>query len=331
MNVHGIYSRMFGTENVVVSDTLFCVGEKQYPILDGVIILLDQSQYTPLVQSKLAKQQESNLPESNASPFAKEIQTSFGSEWQRYNAILSEHKREFDMYFDCVDLESLKGETICDLGCGIGRWSYFLTDICDTVVLVDFSDAIFEAKRNLHDKRNCLFFMGDIKRLPFDSMCFDFVFSLGVLHHLPTNCLNEVRQLSRFSPQLLIYLYYALDNRPFYYRWIFGAVTLIRKGVSRITNSLFRIAFAKFVCIAVYCPAILLGGFLSLFKLGKLVPLYEGYRGNTLKRIEQDVYDRFFTQIEQRVSKKEIMTLKDTFSEIIISDQLPYWHFVCKK
>jgi hypothetical protein len=65
--------------------------------------------------------------------------------------------------------------------------------------------------------------------------------------------------------------------------------------------------------------------------MGNLIPLYEGYRGNSLKRIEQDVYDRFFTQIEQRVTRKEIMSLKDTFSEIVISEGLPYWHFTCKK
>ncbi|MGB7566536.1 MAG: hypothetical protein WBM07_01640, partial [Chitinivibrionales bacterium] len=132
-------------------------------------------------------------------------------------------------------------------------------------------------------------------------------------------------------PRLLIYLYYALDNRPFYFRWIFFAVTVVRKTVSSIDNPFFRTAFAKLVCLVIYYPAILLGTCLSLFKLEKLVPLYEGYHGDSLKRIEQDVYDRFFTQIEQRVSRKEILSLKDTFSEVFIPDSLPYWHFICKK
>jgi hypothetical protein len=51
----------------------------------------------------------------------------------------------------------------------------------------------------------------------------------------------------------------------------------------------------------------------------------------SLTRIRQDVYDRFFTSIEQRVSKQEILELSDTFSEIVISDEVPYWHFLCKK
>ena len=61
------------------------------------------------------------------------------------------------------------------------------------------------------------------------------------------------------------------------------------------------------------------------------VPFYSIYGHMNLGRIRQDVYDRFFTRIEQRVSKKEILKLSDTFSEIIVSDGLPYWHFLCRK
>jgi len=330
MNVQHALSRLFGNAAVALSESQLCVGDKTFPVVDGVIVLLAPSQYTPQVRARLNKPSSPGEDKQTA-VFVREIQTSFGSEWQRYKSILPEHKREFDMYFDCVDRDSLRGKMLCDLGCGIGRWSHFVADLCESVVLVDFSDAIFEARQNLKDKSNCLFFMADIKRLPFQDSCFDFIFSLGVLHHLPTNCLDEVRSLSRFAPELLIYLYYGLDNRPFYFRWIFDLATGVRTRVSRVDNALFRIAFAKFVCLTVYCPAIFLGTVLSLFKMGALIPLYEGYRGNSLKRIEQDVYDRFFTQIEQRVTRKEIMSLKDTFSEIVISEGLTYWHFTCKK
>jgi ubiquinone/menaquinone biosynthesis C-methylase UbiE len=331
MNLPHTLTRLFSDKDITMSASQLCVGDKVFPIIDDVVILLDPARYTPLVRAKLTGRSTAPSREKQASPFAEEIQSSFGSEWQQYNTILSEHKREFDMYFDCMDLSALQGKTVCDLGCGIGRWSYFIADRCDTIVLIDFSDAIFEARKNLSDKKNCLFFMADIKDLPLRENSFDFVFSLGVLHHLPTNCIDEVRRLAHYAPILLIYLYYALDNRPFYFRWIFGAVTAVRQVVSGIHNGFFRMAFAKLVCLTVYYPAILLGTFLSLFKLEKSVPLYEGYRGNSFKRIEQDVYDRFFTQIEQRVSKKEILSLKDTFSEIVVSDRLPYWHFICKR
>ena len=108
------------------------------------------------------------------------------------------------------------------------------------MVLIDFSDAIFEARRNLKEADNCIFFMGDLKKLPFRDDFADFLFSLGVLHHLPADCLDEVRNLKRFARKILIFLYYALDNRPLYFRMILKAVTLVRGMICRVRNELFR-------------------------------------------------------------------------------------------
>ena len=42
-------------------------------------------------------------------------------------------------------------------------------------------------------------------------------------------------------------------------------------------------------------------------------------------------YDRFFTSVEQRVSRSQIMKLTDTYSEVLVSPGPSYWHFVCKR
>ena len=39
-----------------------------------------------------------------------------------------------------VDIEKLQEKRVSDLGCGNGRWSYFLKDKCREIILVDFSD-----------------------------------------------------------------------------------------------------------------------------------------------------------------------------------------------
>ena len=77
-------------------------------------------------------------------------------------------------------------------------------------------------------------------------------------------------------------------------------------------------------------PFIYLGKILKPFGLSNYAPLYEIYNGKSIQRIKQDVYDRFFTRIEQRVTKKQIMTLNDSFQKITVSDHLPYWHFKCE-
>lgn len=305
------------------------VDNARYPIINDVIILSKPSEYTDFVKKELRIKDAANNRE--VEDFARDIQYTFSKEWEQYNEILPEHKGEFLEYFDLVPLALLQNLRICDLGCGNGRWSYYLKDVCKEMILIDFSDAIFIARKNLTNANNCLFFMMDLKNLPFkDNFC-DFLFCLGVLHHLPTPCLNEVINLKRFAPTLLIYLYYSLDNKPIYFRLVLKIVTLLRMHLCRIKSPIFREIFSQFGTFFFYIPLIFLGQLLKPVGLGKYIPLYETYNEKSIKRIRQDVYDRFFTRIEQRVCRKEILELKNTFTNIIISENKPYWHFLCKR
>jgi SAM-dependent methyltransferase len=304
---------LFGTDDLAVETSVLRVGTQCFPIVNDVIILSD--------------------PQQRADPatYAADIQYTFGEEWKTYNAILPEHRKEFTEYFDIVDLNTLKSARVCDLGCGMGRWSYFLKDACRELILVDFSEAIFMARKNLADSSNALFFMCDLKRLPFRENFADFLFCLGVLHHLPTPCLDEVRRLKSAAPRLLIFLYYALDNRPWYFRALLQGVTALRLTVSRVRSNLFRKFFSWAGTWLIYMPLVSLGRVCELVGAGHFIPLYEYYHDKSVKRIEQDVYDRFFTRIEQRVSRQEILGLQDSYRRVIVSDHFPYWHFICER
>jgi len=85
------------------------------------------------------------------------------------------------------------------------------------------------------------------------------------------------------------------------------------------------------IAVGVYIPFILLGRILKPVGLSQYIPLYEAYNRRSFRGIFQDVYNRFFARIEQRFTKKQISALVDTFSNIIISDKMPYWHFICKR
>jgi SAM-dependent methyltransferase len=300
---------VFGSTDIELTDKSLRVGDRFYPIVDDVIVLLD-----PV--------------DERSAPFAEDIQYTFGAEWREHRQVLPEHAAEFEQYFDLIDLATLKDARVCDLGCGNGRWSTFLKDRCRELVLVDFSDAIYVARQNLRDAPNCLFFKGDITRLPFAADFTDFMFCLGVLHHLPVPCLEATKQLKKYAPRLLIFLYYALDNRPLYFRALLGLVTAARKFLARIRSPLFRTAFSFIGTVFVYLPLVLLGRLLDPLGLARYVPLYEFYRNKSFKRIRQDVYDRFFTRIEQRVTRAQILTLQSHFKSVTISDHLPYWHFL---
>ena len=35
--------------------------------------------------------------------------------------------------------------------------------------------------------------------------------------------------------------------------------------------------------------------------------------------------------IEQRVARRDILRLTDAFTDIVVSDGIPYWHFLCRR
>jgi SAM-dependent methyltransferase len=318
---------LFGRQDVNLVEAGLEVGDRLYPIVDGVIVLLDEDQYPDSLRGRMAMSSGTR----STPAFAADIQHSFGAEWGEYSEILPEHEREFADYFDLVPLASLHGLRVGDLGCGSGRWSHFLRSHCRERILVDFSDAIFVARRNLAGDEGALFFMADVTRLPFRSGFADFILCLGVLHHLPIPALQAVRALARKAPKALVYLYYSLDNRPWHYRALLRGATVARRLTARVRNERARSLLAWAGAVGIYRPLVLLGSALELAGRGSVVPLFETYRGKSLRRIRQDVYDRFFTRIEQRVSRAEIEGLRDTFDEVTISPRIPYWHFLLER
>jgi SAM-dependent methyltransferase len=311
-----IVARLFGVEPVelTVAKDSFAVHGQSYPIDRGVV-LLD------------SKTVDSAAPKGTG----EDVRRSFSEEWQTYSSILPEHETEFAAYFDLVDLATLKTATVADLGCGSGRWSVKLAPSCHAIVLIDFSDAIFVAKENLRDVSNAVFFRGDVTDLPFANDCFDFQFSLGVLHHLERPCLPVAKELMRLSPETLFYLYYALDNRPTYYQVMLAMVTGVRRGLGKVHSEWARKQLARTIAVGVYRPMVGLGSLIERLGVKAPVPLYETYKNKSIDRIEQDAYDRFFTSIEQRVSRAQITNAFEGSFEVKFSESEPFWHFLVQR
>ena len=128
----------------------------------------------------------------------------FGEEWNLYN--YSNHDTEteeiFKDYFDIFPWDKKKNvELNClDLGCGTGRWSKILSRHVKQILLMDpSSKALNIAKQNLSGIKNVNFLNSKFQDAEFKNENFDFVFSLGVLHHMDNpfkgcqvlaNCLN---------------------------------------------------------------------------------------------------------------------------------------------
>ncbi|MGH7075641.1 MAG: class I SAM-dependent methyltransferase, partial [Stellaceae bacterium] len=175
----GVLRRTFAGKSVTLGKNSLIVEEQTYPIVDDVIILLPKMQWPSRLQGSGMSSDRDNTKRGS---FSEEIQHTFGVQWNKFSVLMEEHEKEFEEYFDLTGTEGFKDQVLCDLGCGMGRWSYFLAPHCRNIILVDFSDAIFAARHTLRDAPNALFFMADINALPFAAEFTDFLFCLGVLH-----------------------------------------------------------------------------------------------------------------------------------------------------
>lgn len=138
---------------------------------------------------------------------------SFGFQWQRYNLtqLDTEECRESEKDFrkrTGFMPEDLKGKLVLDVGCGMGRFAEVATRWGARVVGIDLSAAAQVAARNLAD-RDFVALQADVFALPFALETFDYIYSIGVLHHTP-DCEKAVKALPPFlkpGGYLAVWLY----------------------------------------------------------------------------------------------------------------------------
>jgi SAM-dependent methyltransferase len=108
---------------------------------------------------------------------------SFGRQWNKYEVAHDDEDRATFQAKTGVRLDDLKGLRVLDAGCGGGRYSKVCGEAGTTLVGADHSDAVSKARQLCAHLPNVAFVQADLKHLPFEPRSFDFVFSIGVMHH----------------------------------------------------------------------------------------------------------------------------------------------------
>ncbi|HEY0658490.1 MAG TPA: class I SAM-dependent methyltransferase [Pyrinomonadaceae bacterium] len=261
----------------------------------------------------------------------KQVVDGFGDEWSRFDqSELSDDElgKMFDEYFNIFPWEKLPAGAIgFDLGCGSGRWAKVVAPRVGELHLIEPSEALEVAKRNLQNFDNCKFHRASVANIPLNDDSCDFGYSLGVLHHIPDTeaglraCVNKLKSGAPF----LLYLYYRFDNRPIWFKAMWKMSDLIRRGVSKMPYSL-RFGVSQILAGIVYFP--LARTALILEKSGtdvKGFPLSQ-YRNNSFYTMRTDALDRFGTRLEKRFTKKEMMEMMGNCGlENISFGEIPFW------
>jgi SAM-dependent methyltransferase len=79
----------------------------------------------------------------------------------------------------------LNGKFVLDAGVGAGRFTEVASRFDAEVIGVDLSLAVEAAYASIGSRPNVNIVQADIFHLPFKEQTFDFIFSIGVLHHTP--------------------------------------------------------------------------------------------------------------------------------------------------
>jgi ubiquinone/menaquinone biosynthesis C-methylase UbiE len=260
----------------------------------------------------------------------------FGEEWSTFRqdeTNLAREQREaiFENYFRIFpwDLLPSDGGTGADVGCGTGRWAMMVAPRVAHLHLVDASpDALAVARENLGGQKNVTFHAASVADIPLPARSLDFAFSLGVLHHVPDTqaAIDAIAQKLKVGAPFLVYLYYAFDNRPGWYRALWMLSNGMRLVVSRLPHRI-RLVITEVIAAVIYWPLARLAALLMRFGVSRRTLPLSWYADKSFYVMRTDAYDRFCTRLEKRFTRAQIeqMLTQAGFENIRFSDSPPYW------
>jgi ubiquinone/menaquinone biosynthesis C-methylase UbiE len=189
-------------------------------------------------------------------------------------------------------------------------------------------EALDVARRNLSAMRNVKFHQASVDAIPLADNSQDFGYALGVLHHVPNTraaLCDCVRKLKSGAP-FLLYIYYALDGRPSWFRALWKGSDLLRRQISHLPFGI-RKGVTTAIAATVYWPLARAARFTETLGVDvRNMPL-SGYRQVSFYTMKTDALDRFGTSLEQRFLRDQIeeMMTDAGLVDIRFSEDPPFW------
>jgi SAM-dependent methyltransferase len=166
--------------------TVQCADGHQFPIRQAIPRFVDESAY--------------------AEPF--------GTQWLRWSKtqidtdLRDESARAF-VAKTGVELHELRNTCVLEVGCGAGRFLRLCVAAGATAAGIDVTRAVEASAENITAAGTATLAQADLFAPPFAAGSFDFVYSLGVLHHTPDTyaALRAIAPLVRPGGRLSLWVY----------------------------------------------------------------------------------------------------------------------------
>ena len=188
----------------------------------------------------------------------------FGWQWQHFTQEDPGYAAQFLGWIAPVKSEFFRGKVVLEGGCGKGRHTQVAASWgALDVIGVDLSVAVETAYRATQQLPNAHIVQADIYRLPFRRV-FDYAFSVGVLHHLPSprEGFHSLASKVKSGGHISAWIYGAENNE-----WITRWVNPIRKKLTSQMDQRTLLQLSKIPAAAMYLATKLVYG--PLNKNGK--------------------------------------------------------------
>ncbi len=257
---------------------------------------------------------------------------SFSDQWVRYDQSGMSNKEAlkiFKNYFSIFPWKKLpKSSEGFDMGCGTGRWAKFVAPKVGKLHCIDPSQSIKVAKKKLRKYKNIKYHNKSLDSSGLKNRSQDFGYLLGVLHYVPDaqSAIKSCVKLLKPGAPILFYIYYSLDNRPLWFRYLWNFSNILRLIISRLPK-FFNFFVCDLIALFIYFPLAKISKFFNLIGFNfENFPLYF-YRNLSFYVMRTDSRDRFGTPLEKRYSKNEIhqMMKKAGLENINFKSSAPFW------
>jgi len=226
----------------------------------------------------------------------------FGYEWGKYCEILPIYQEQFDRWTSPLIRKSeWKGKKFLDVGCGIGRNSYWpLTYGASEALCIDVDNRTLECARSNLKKFNCASVVNRSAYQINENDRFDIAFSIGVIHHLesPKLALENMVESVKSGGSVLIWVYGYENNE-----WIVKYFDPLRK----VLFSKLPISAVHFLSIF---PTLFLYIFIRLIK-GKTEYL-NLIRNFSFSHLRSIVFDQMLPKIANYYKEDEVKRLMNS-------------------
>ncbi|HEX3999086.1 MAG TPA: methyltransferase domain-containing protein [Pirellulales bacterium] len=274
----------------VIDGSLACSNcETRFPITRGVPRLLPD--------------------DGNRSQIRENTAERFSFEWHHFADFdVAVEEQSMSTWMSPSRLDDLKGLTVLDAGCGMGRHAVIAAAHgVGRLVGLDLGNAVDAAVANTKHLENVCIVQGDIYHPPVKNGAFDAAYSLGVLHHLPDPQCGFKALAPKVKPGgwIHVWLYGREGNR---------MLLLVLNPIRRVTSRM-PLALLKIISGVTAVPVALAAKTLyRLPWLGARLP-YAAYMcwldPASFAKIHAIVFDQLLAPVAYYMRRDEVLRLAD--------------------